>query len=108
FNYDVSGALTSITQIWNQGSANQVTHNWATFTYANTAIVTSFNALNAYGPASIKALTSVTLADGSHSDFSYTGWGQVWKVSGYAADNHLLAYRSYKLPGSPLFPAPPP
>src|SRR5262249_39631386 len=72
------------------------------------AMQTSFNALSVYGPASIKALASVTLADGAHSDFSYTSWGQVWKVSGYAADNHLLGYRSYNLPDSPLLPAPPP
>src|ERR1041385_7745648 len=98
FNYDASGALTSITQSWNQGTANQVTHNWASFSYTNTTIQTNFTGLNVYGPASIKALTSVTLADGSHSDFSYTSWGQVWKVSGYAADNHLLGYRSYNLP----------
>src|ERR1043165_2247031 len=103
FNYHGSGALTSITQVWNQGTVNQVTHNWATFTYTTTAIATSFvQGLNVYGPASVKTLSSVTLADGSHSDFSYTSWGQVWKVSGYAADNHLLGYRSYNLPGSPL------
>src|ERR1051326_1022443 len=105
FNYDGSGALTSITQVWNQGTVNQVTHNWAIFTYTTTAIGTSFaQGLNVYGPASAKTLSSVTLADGSHSDFSYTSWGQVWKVSGYAADNHLLGYRSYNLPGSPLLP----
>src|ERR1043166_356881 len=103
FNYDGSGALTSITQVWNQGTVNQVTHNCATFTYTTTAIATSFvQGLNVYGPASVKTLSSVTLADGSHSDFSYTSWGQVWKVSGYAADNHLLGYRSYNPPGSPL------
>ena len=98
FNYDAAGALTSITQLWNQGAANQVTHTWASFTYTNTTIQTNFTGLSVYGPASIKALSSVTLADGSHSDFSYTSWGQVWKVSGYAADNHLLGYRSYNLP----------
>ena len=34
FNYDANGWLTSITQIWNQGSSSQVTHNWAAFEYA--------------------------------------------------------------------------
>src|SRR5262249_6079741 len=46
FNYDAGGALISITQLWNQGSANQVTHNWATFTYSNTTIQTSFTGLS--------------------------------------------------------------
>src|SRR5829696_9028146 len=101
FNYDVNGWLTSITQIWNQGSPSQVTHNWATFTYSDITIQTNFTALTVYGPANnvtIKTLSKVRLADGSHSDFSYTSWGQVWKVSGYGADNHLLNYRSYNLP----------
>jgi YD repeat-containing protein len=77
-----------------------VTHNWATFSYANTTIQTNFTGLSVYGPANstIKTLASVTLADGSHSDFTYTSWGQVWKISGYAADNHLLNYRTYNLP----------
>ena len=100
FNYDVNGYLTSITQIWNQG-ANKITHSWAVFDYTNTTIQTNFTGLTVYGPtngASIKTLSKVTLADGSHHDFSYTSWGQVWKVSSFAPDNHLLNYRSYNLP----------
>src|SRR5262249_44628344 len=68
-------------------------------------IQTSFTGLSVYGPANnstIRTLARVTLADGSHADFSYTSWGQVWQVSNYAPDNHLLNYRAYKLPGSPL------
>src|SRR6185436_18862993 len=42
--------------------------------------------------------SKVTLADDSHFDFSYTSWGQIWKVSSFAPDNHLLNYRSYNLP----------
>lgn len=105
FNYDAGGSLTSITQAWNQNTPSQVTHTWATFTYSNTTIQTSFTGLNIYGPANnstIKTLAKVTLADGSHTDFSYTSWGQVWQVSSFAPDNHLLNYRAYKLPGSPL------
>jgi YD repeat-containing protein len=101
FNYDVNGWLTSITQIWNQGLANQVTHSWATFEYVNTTIQTNFPGITVVGPANgstIKTLSKVTLADGSRYDFSYTSWGQVWKVSSFAADNHLLNYRSYNLP----------
>jgi len=105
FNYDASGLLTSITQIWNQGSPNEVTHNWAVFSYGETFIQTNFTGLTVYGPAnnsSIKTLSKVTLADGLHIDFSYTSWGQVWKVSNFAPNNDLLNYRAYKLPGSPL------
>src|SRR5689334_12634157 len=101
FNYDVNGWLTSITQIWNQGLANQVTHNWATFDYVNTTIQTNFSGLTVLGPANnstIKTLSKVTLADGSHYDFTYSTWGQVWKVSNFAPDNHVLNYRSYDLP----------
>src|SRR5689334_24131385 len=101
FNYDVNGWLTSITQIWNQGLANQVTHNWATFDYVNTTIQTNFSGLTVLGPANnstIKTLSKVTLADGSHYDFTYSTWGQVWKVSNCAPDNHVLNYRSYDLP----------
>ena len=104
-NYDVNGLLASITQVWNQGSANQVTHNWAVFTYADTFIQTNFTGLAVYGVANnsnVKTLARVTLADGSHSDFSYTNWGQVWKVSNSAPNNDLLSYRAYNLPGSPL------
>src|SRR5215203_1136485 len=105
FTYDGSGLLTSITQVWNYGLPNQVTHSWATFNYSDTSVQTNFPGLIIDGPlngSTIKTLSAVTLADGSHFDFSYTTWGQVWKVSHFAADNHLLRSRSYKLPGSPL------
>ena len=101
FNYDANGWLTSITQIWNQNQPSQVTHNWATFDYTNTTIQTNFTGLTLNGPSNgstIKTVSKVTLADSSHFDFSYTSWGQVWKVSSFAADNHLLNYRSYNLP----------
>src|SRR5215213_719353 len=92
FNYDGS-ALTSITQTWNEGAANQVTHDWATFTYSDTPVQTNFPGLSVFGPANgstIKTLAKVTVATGAHYDFSYTSWGQAWRVSSYAPDNHLL------------------
>jgi len=109
FNYD-NGSLVSITQIWKRPSnpAETVTHTWASFTYANLTIQTNFNGLTAVGPAggpTIKVLSRVTLDDNSNTpeqnsyfNFDYTTWGQVWKMSNFAADNHLLNYRSYNLP----------
>ncbi|HSD47972.1 MAG TPA: hypothetical protein VLB87_15195, partial [Pyrinomonadaceae bacterium] len=105
FNYDSTGALTSITQTWNQGTANQVAHNWATFEYTNVAIQTSFTGLTVSGQSNgstIKTLSRVRLATGGHYDFSYTQWGQIWKITSVAADEHTLSYRAYNLPGSPL------
>ncbi len=101
FNYDANGLLASITQAW----ASQVIHNWAVFTYTDTLMQTNFSGLSVLGPANnstIKTLSRVTLADNSHYDLSYTSWGQVWKVSNFAPDNHLLNQRAYNLPGSPL------
>lgn len=100
FNYDASGWLTSITQVWNQNS-NPVTHYWARFEYANVAIDFNYPTLTIVGPADggvIKMLSRVKLADNSYHDFSYTSWGQVWKVSDFAPDNHVMSYRSYNLP----------
>jgi len=107
FNYDGTGLLTSITQTWNQGQPNQTEHPWAEFAYTDTTIQTNFSGLTVSGPANnttIKTLSKVTLADDSHFDFSYTSWGQVWKVAYIASDNvnHVLNYRAYNLPGSPL------
>lgn len=100
FSY-INGWLDKITQIWKQGSPNQVTHHWARFEYADKTIDTNFPGLTVFGPAdntSIKTLTKVTLADDSRFEFSYTSWGQVWKVTNFAADNSVLNYRTYNLP----------
>lgn len=101
FNYDMNGRLTSIEQTW--GSSTP--HVWASFEYVETTIQTNFTDLTVVGPANgskVWTLSKVTLADSSHSDFSYTSWGQVWKVSSFAPDNHLLNYRAYNLPGSAI------
>jgi len=105
FNYDSTGSLSSITQTWNQGTPSQTTHNWATFEYTNVAIQTSFSGLTVSGPSNgstIKTLARVRVATGAHYDFNYTAWGQIWKIAGFAADEHQLHYRAYNLPGSPL------
>ena len=101
FNY-TDGWLTSITQVWNQHLQTPTTHYWARFDYtANTPIDYDFGDLTVFGLAdnsSIKTLSKVTLADDSHFDFSYTGWGQVYKITSFASDNSPLNYRFYDLP----------
>lgn len=100
FSY-IDGWLDKITQVWKQGSPNQVTHQWARFEYADTTIDTNFPGLTVFGPAdntSIKTLSKVTLADDSRLEFSYTSWGQVWKVTRFAPNNSVLKYRTYNLP----------
>jgi hypothetical protein len=57
----------------------------------------------------------VTLADNSPTpsnnsrfEFTYTSWGQIWKMSNFAADNRLVNYLSYNLPGWNNPPSPEP
>ena len=102
FNYDSSNYLSSITQTWTVNGSSQ-THTWASFVYLtpNLTIQTNFTGLTVSGPpngSTLKVLEQVTLADGSRFDFDYTSWGQINKISNYAADDHLLNYRSYNLP----------
>jgi YD repeat-containing protein len=116
FNYDANGLLSSITQEWKRQPPNEtqvITHTWASFTYEDLPIQTTFHSsLSVTGVVNntAKVLTKVTLADNSqtvannsHVDFSYTPFGQVWKISTFAADNQLLNHRAYKLPKSPLW-----
>ena len=109
FNYE-NGLLSSITQTWKKPSdpSQTITHTWASFAYADLQIQTNFSGLSIIGAvngATKKVLSKVTLDDNSttpaqnsHFDFDYTSWGQVWKINNFAADNHLLNYRSYNLP----------
>lgn len=100
FNY-INGWLDKITQVWKQGSPSPVTHQWARFEYADKTIDTNFPGLTVYGPAdgvNIKTLTKVRFADESCYEFTYTSWGQVWKVTKLAADGSVLNYRTYDLP----------
>ncbi len=97
FVYDGNGWLTQIKQTWGGG----VTHYWARFDYTDVTIDTNFDDLTVAGPADedeVKMLSKVTLADDSHYDFSYTSWGQVWKITSFGADNQPINYRSYDLP----------
>lgn len=98
FVYDANGWLTQIKQLWNSGAATQY---WAKFEYTNVTIDTNFSSLAVIGPADsdqIKMLSKVTLPDDSHYDFSYTSWGQVWKITKFGANNQPINYRSYDLP----------
>jgi YD repeat-containing protein len=103
FNYTGSD-LTSITQTWTMNNQQQPTYTWATFVYADQPIQTSFSGVTPVSPSTIRALTRVNLPDGSHSDFDYTTWGQVWKIRQYATstDDYLLNYQAYNLRGSPM------
>ena len=113
FEYNATNQLDKITQVWKQGTANQRTQTWASFAYTDITFQTAFTNLTVLGPANglaRKLLSKVTLADTSSTpsnnsrfEFSYTSWGQIWKISNLDADNHLNNYRSYDLPqtGSP-------
>jgi YD repeat-containing protein len=102
FEY-TSGLLTAIKQTWNQNSQSPLTHYWARFEYAGVPIHFNFGTMAVLGltdNSTPQLLSRVRLADNSYFDFSYSSWGQVYKVSSYAADNtnHLLNYRFYNLP----------
>lgn len=108
FNYSADNRLTSITHNWTaDGQTQSQPHTWASFDYGTSdlTIQTNFSGLIVTGPQNgtpLKVLTRVTLDNNSRFDFDYTSWGQVWKVTNYASDGHLLNYRAYNLPGSPL------
>jgi YD repeat-containing protein len=98
-NYDAYSRPSSITQNWqmdNGHSSTTATHTWASFTYTMRNISTNFaTGLAVYGPAnntSISVLQKVTYADGSHTDFSYNAYGQVYKIETRAPNNDLLNY----------------
>ena len=101
FNY-TNGWLMSITQSWKQHLTPSVTHYWARFDYTHTTPIDfNFGSMAVFGlsdNSQITTLSKVTLADDSRFEFNYTSWGQVWKVTRFAADNSVLNYRSYDLP----------
>lgn len=119
FNYDSFLNLASISQPWKRetttGFVDEV-HYWATFGYANLTLQPSFSNLAVVGeqPGTVlPVLSQLNLHDGSYYKFAYNQWGQVWKVTHFAADsnpatdNHPLAYVRLNLPGSDLLGASP-
>jgi YD repeat-containing protein len=124
FNYDDFQNLTSITQPWrretelNPSPTQDEVHEWATFGYENVTLQPQFSDLAVIGEqpgAVVPAVNQVGLADGSFYRFKYNEWGQVWKVTRYAADSrnagdepdesHPLTSTRLDLPGSVLSPA---
>jgi len=103
FNYDTNNNLVSITQT-REGTTP---YTWATFGYGDVELQTNFTGLTEVGlrdGASLPVLTQVGLPDGTYYKFSYNSYGQVYKITYYAADsdpdydNHALNYVSYNLP----------
>lgn len=126
FIYDSFQNLIRIEQPWrrdteaNPNPTQDETHRWASFGYANVTLQPSFSNLAVMGDqpgAVIPALTQVGLDDGSYYVFAYNRWGQVWKVTHYAADavdaqhnptfTHALSHTRLDLPGSDLAGATP-
>ncbi|HEX8422814.1 MAG TPA: PA14 domain-containing protein, partial [Pyrinomonadaceae bacterium] len=106
FRYDAYQNLVSIWQTWTVNGQQQE-HVYASFGYADRAINTNFPNMTVIGPHNgevLPLLTQVGLDDGSYYKFDYTSWGQVSKITHYAADsnpqqdNHPLNYVSYNLP----------
>jgi YD repeat-containing protein len=102
FNYDTNNNLTSISQTRGAGQ-----YTWVTFGYTNLTLQTNFTGLTSIGTQSgttLPVLTQVGMPDGTYSKFSYNTWGQVYKITNYAADSnpssdsHALNYVSYNLP----------
>ncbi len=102
-NYDADSNPISITQ--NRQASNgwgaAQTYTYATFNYAGKPINTSFGGTitSVYGPQGVyvKALQSITFPGGRSTSFDYNSYGQVYKVSNYAADSHLLNYTQTNL-----------
>jgi hypothetical protein len=97
FNYAQDHSLTSITQAW----SGQQQHTWATFAYEDKQVNTNFNGLTVVGAANnqwLKVLKSVTLDDNSHYEFETSNWIQVWKITAFGTDGHVLNYHKYNLP----------
>jgi len=124
FEYDTNYRLQRITQL-----RSGQPHVWASFGYSDLEVQPNFTGApkgaeegNPFAPISIEGdesgeisvlglpesntvsvLTQVGGEDGSRYQFTYNSWGQVTKITHYAADSltddhHPLAFVSYNLP----------
>ncbi len=107
-NYDSDNNPISITQNWqtvNGSSTTTETHTYASFNYTSVAMSPSFDtSLAIYGPATgtIKGLQSISYPGGASTRFDYNVYGQVYKVSSNAADNHELNHTRINLANGDL------
>jgi hypothetical protein len=108
-NYTTDGSPDTITQTWknNNGTGSNITHTWAKFDYTTQAITTNFSGSpTVVGPGggyTLKVLQKITFPTetngaGPNTVFTYNTWGQVTKVTNYAADNHELNHVRLNLP----------
>ncbi|MDQ3803369.1 MAG: PA14 domain-containing protein, partial [Acidobacteriota bacterium] len=112
FNYDANRNLVSISQPWRRADGTgSDPHLYATFGYKTLTLQPAFSNLSVVGAApgaTIPVVERVGLDDGSHYKFEYTAWGQVWRITHYAADSaaagvpndaHPLSVVEYNVPG---------
>ena len=98
FHY-AGGRLQEIRQAWKRETEDDPnppdeTHKWATFGFGelltlgqNSSLFTAgLTVAGTQGGAQVAVLRRVGLSDGSYFGFEYNQWGQVWKVTSYAAD----------------------
>jgi len=106
-NYDSDSNPVNVTQNWqtDNGSGGAAQHTYATFNYTSQPVNPNFGSgIAVYGPqgVNVKLLQSIVYADGSSTRFDYNSYGQVYKVSNIAADNHVLNHTKVNLSNGDL------
>lgn len=103
--YYADGRLEKITQTWRRevegGAPVTETHEWARFDYEDKTLAINFAGITPVGAQNgqtFRALTKVTLPDGSNYAFDYTTWGQVYRFTNYAQDGRRLNRVTLDLP----------
>ena len=97
-HYDAELSPVSITEQvgGNNGQGAAQPHTVAVFEYQQKTLNPAFASnVGIVGPPSgttIKVLSDIAFDTGAKTFFNYNDYGQVWKVSNFAADSHLLNY----------------